>query len=93
LKGNKLKKILSMIWRAIAVPIAKLNQKYDTIKEPKRVFVMLIVVILPLMILNLFGLILDHKGFTIFALLWASFLIIIRMWWIEFNLRDYLQPK
>lgn len=71
--------------------LARANKYYDGLEEPKRFFGMLIV-ISPWIFLDLFGLIIDHKGFDIFGIIWILMLIGLRMWWVEGNLKHYLEP-
>ena len=87
---RKTLRIIKYIWSSIAKVFAKLNNKYDNMQEPNRFYIMILIVAIPLVILGFFSLITDHKGFEFIEMFWILFLIIIRYWWVQGNLRKYL---
>ena len=71
--------------------LAKLNQWYENLKEPKRFIVAFCYGLLPFMVLSTFAEASDEGIFTIFGLLWIIiFVIAFRAWWLYGNLKDYL---
>jgi len=84
---------LNIIGKVFAKNIAKLNQKYDGMKEPGRFYTMLSFTFLPWMVLDMIALVAGNRGFHILAIAWIIFLIVIRFWWIEGNLKKWLDEK
>lgn len=88
-----MKKFLKYIWTLFAKSVAKLNRKYENMKEPSRFYTMLAVAFLPWFLLDLIGLISGNKGFDFLGLGWIAFLMVIRIWWYEGRLKYYLIEK
>jgi hypothetical protein len=76
-----------------AKKIAKMNQGYTIMTEEKRFYTMLLIVGIPLVVLDFMSLVSGHKGLDFIALIWLLSLIAIRLWWIEGNLKKYLDEK
>jgi len=87
---RKILKFIKYIWSSIARVFAKLNNKYDSMEEPNKIYTMILIVGVPLITLGFLSLITGHKGFELFEILWVLFLIVIRYWWILGKLRQYL---
>ena len=87
---RKILKIIKYIWSSIAKVFAKLNNKYDTMEEHSKLYIMILLVAIPLITLGIFSIMTGHKGFELFEILWVIFLIVIRYWWIQGNLKQYL---
>jgi len=88
-----MKDILMKILSGIARSIAKLNLRYDKMKEPGRFYTMLVIAFVPWIFLDIFAIITSHKGFDIFEMIWIMFLIVLRLWWIEGNLKKFLDDN
>lgn len=84
-----MKEFLSKIWGVIAKIFASLNTKYDKMEDSKQLYTSLGIGFVPWIVLDIFAIITNHKGFDIIAILWITFLIVIRIWWVEGNLKDY----
>ena len=87
---RKILKIIKYIWSSIAKVFAKLNNKYDSMEEISKFYTMILLVAIPLVTLGIFSLITDHTGFELLEMIWILFLIVIRYWWVQGNLKKYL---
>lgn len=77
--------------RTIMKWLAKLNQWYERLGEPKRFTVGVLYGLFPFMILSAFSIVSGEVIFNIFGLLWiAIFVVALRIWWFYGNLKDYL---
>ena len=71
-------------------PLAKFNQWYDNLMEPKRFIMMLVFAVSPWLLMDIIGLATGHRGWEVFGLLWILIMILMRMWWIAGSLKKYL---
>ena len=71
--------------------LANENKKYDGLKEPKRFFLGIGIGLSPFILLELTALFSDHRGYNILGIIWIILIIAMRIWWLEGNLKNYLE--
>ena len=82
-------KICAFFLRRLAV----MNNNYDVMKEPKRFYVEMGVGMGPFVLLELLAILINNKGFEVFAWLWILLMIGLRFWWLKGELYVWLPGK
>jgi len=84
-------KYIKIFFNFLIRQLAKFHNWYAGLEEGKRFLYFLLFAMGPFVTANFFKLITDHKGFDVIAWVWIVFLIAGRMWWLQGNLKKYLE--
>ena len=72
---------------------ASLNQRYDNLRDSTRFYTFLCISVIPYIITDIIS---WFKGYGIantIAFIWVLILLVIRIWWIDGNLKEWLPVK
>ena len=86
-----MKKLFLRILTDIRSWLAEENKKYDNLKEPKRLLLGMGIGMAPVLLLQLLTLTNDSKAYAVLGILWIILIIGMRIWWLEGNLKNYIE--